>query len=390
MESNLSVDLLPFAKQQIALLGAVHIAHVQHRSLYSGRMLQVAIQKYRAEFLPDLERMLRGDMEPYHPALDVCWVWHLHRMNPVSYNFDCVQAFGRVLDASAILNPFKFDEMQDWMRTAPCFADYAGVAVSSDLAACAQKQSTFFWQIRWLEHDESNLLQRAEQAYVQMLSRNNTGTATSMPTYDVELIWHTHVAFPEAYAFDTARISAKHTTPSRAGPFQAGITTTSTQASPPLDQQPPAASSSQLEHATVHPSAEEPKQSSITRAELEAILRSESEEHMEALLHGASDDAVFDITPEHTAENDTRAITTPLIAAAIHVETARALSLGEEGEEEEEEAPKARCCLLSCFMPTKRGLRKRGKSAGNSSSAVLGHRVELVEEDDALSCYSCG
>eukprot|EP00961_Rhodomonas_salina_P142650 1920388-Rhodomonas_salina.1 len=83
---------------------------VNQAELYEGPALETAICEYRAQWLPRLDRtLLWWNYQMSTPTLDICWVWYLHKLDPVAYQKDCITAFGRVLGVPDRSNPFQFD-----------------------------------------------------------------------------------------------------------------------------------------------------------------------------------------------------------------------------------------------------------------------------------------
>eukprot|EP00961_Rhodomonas_salina_P203479 2745812-Rhodomonas_salina.1 len=167
MHPSLSVDLVSFATEHIKFLQAVHVRAKQ--SLYKGPALEAAIREY-TEWLPCLDRMLRGEQSVSVPPLSVSWVWHLHKLDPTAYHQDCIAAFGRVLEASEGFNPFHFELTDaDGQPDEDEYPISAIVAVTADLVGCARRQSSFLWQVSGPEYADAAFLERAQERYVKFL-----------------------------------------------------------------------------------------------------------------------------------------------------------------------------------------------------------------------------
>ena len=191
------VDLVAASREHLSLLRAVHLCQ---RDLYNkGDDLNQAISVYVDSWLPSL-CCCADSWRP--PTLDVAWVWHLHKTDPASYERDCMRWFGRVLDAPPGMSPFYHsgtlssqlgdDKMSECSR------------IDDDLveriSTSAKNQSSFLWHVRWPEYDDTEFLRESVTRYKMMLElmRENPNQFI-VPTYDIDLIWHTHLAFPSLY-----------------------------------------------------------------------------------------------------------------------------------------------------------------------------------------------
>ena len=79
--------------------------------------------------------------------------------------------------------------------------------ISVDLAACAERQGGFLWQVRWAEYEREDFLCDALARYGKLVGLWATTEDTFLvPTYDIDLMWHAHMANPAAYAADCMRL----------------------------------------------------------------------------------------------------------------------------------------------------------------------------------------
>ena len=97
MENALSLSVSE-VKSHIAFLERVHDDALNRgSSLYlSPAMLSVAVFRYEELWLPMLVTQ-KNDEKGLVPPVDVAWVWHLHRLNPLGYAAFCLECFGTVL-----------------------------------------------------------------------------------------------------------------------------------------------------------------------------------------------------------------------------------------------------------------------------------------------------
>eukprot|EP00286_Rhodomonas_abbreviata_P029110 CAMPEP_0181294366 /NCGR_PEP_ID=MMETSP1101-20121128/3561_1 /TAXON_ID=46948 /ORGANISM="Rhodomonas abbreviata, Strain Caron Lab Isolate" /LENGTH=613 /DNA_ID=CAMNT_0023399017 /DNA_START=180 /DNA_END=2017 /DNA_ORIENTATION=+ len=228
MQWGLSCDLVSASKDHRNLLRAVHSCG---KELYHpGTELDRAIEMYKT-WLPKLFLAMDSATGIAAPPVDVAWVWHLHKLDPVSYASDCQAAFGLVVHPPTGVSPFCYagsptctctghEETFSEEHVKPPKESQVGrrkrgrasnvvaascqaFSISCDIKECAKRQSTFLWQVRSANYEDKEFLDAAVLRYVMMLGlmRKYPGKFI-VPTYDQDLIWHTHLAFPQHYAAD--------------------------------------------------------------------------------------------------------------------------------------------------------------------------------------------
>ncbi|CAJ2647285.1 unnamed protein product [Trifolium pratense] len=222
----ISVDLVDVAKKQLQFLAAVD----RNRHLYDGPALDRAIYRYNACWLPLLakhseSRIFEG---PLVVPLDCEWIWHCHRLNPVRYKLDCEELYGRVLDNFDVVStvqgicssqteeiwnklypdePYSSDLInltpEDICKTIESLPKYT----KYDLISAAKRQSPFFYQVSrpYIKHDL--FIKEAEARYkgfLYLIKRNKEKGINRfcVPTYDIDLIWHSHQLHPVSYSKD--------------------------------------------------------------------------------------------------------------------------------------------------------------------------------------------
>ncbi|KAJ1480522.1 hypothetical protein T484DRAFT_1900964 [Baffinella frigidus] len=214
-QQQLSVDLVCQAADHRRFLAAVHLSPL---SLYARSPdLERAINDYSRIFLPLLAGWTAASPPP-PPPIEVAWVWQLHKLDPRAYERDCVKAFGRVVGVHPGQNPFTAATACG--APAACSEEEEGsreeedqttaVSITTDIAASAERQAVFLWQVRWAEYSEETWLTEAETRYRMMLRLMGQNHARFIvPTYDIDLMWHTHMAFPEDYRKDSLRLAGR-------------------------------------------------------------------------------------------------------------------------------------------------------------------------------------
>ncbi|KAL2938938.1 Glycine-rich domain-containing protein 2 [Bienertia sinuspersici] len=224
-----SVGLVAAAQNQLKFLASVD----RNRYLYEGRAMEWAIYRYNAYWLPLLAKHQENPIsqDPLVVPLDCEWVWHCHRLNPVRYKSDCEKLFGRILGNHNIVSsvqgtprskteeiwstmypeePYELDHNRD-------FPDVSQKNVQSenftsyDLASAVKRQVSFFYQVSRPHVSDNQFLQEALARYKGFLHliRMNEKKGIklfSVPTYDVDLMWHSHQLHPVSYCNDLIKL----------------------------------------------------------------------------------------------------------------------------------------------------------------------------------------
>ncbi|KAL9241670.1 hypothetical protein vseg_015753 [Gypsophila vaccaria] len=218
-----SVDLVDAAKKVLKFLALVD----QNRHLYDDNVLHRAIYRYNAFWLPLLAKHMENPVcgeEPLVVPLDCEWIWHCHRLNPLRYKSDCEKIFGKILSnrntmstAEATSNSATEEIWNKMYPGEPYELDmnrpFSGFELKNqkftgyDLVAAVKRQISFTYQISRPYVTDDLYLQEAVARYKGFLHmvRTNDKRAVKcfcVPTYDVDLIWHTHQLHPDAYCKD--------------------------------------------------------------------------------------------------------------------------------------------------------------------------------------------
>ncbi|CAH1421329.1 unnamed protein product [Lactuca virosa] len=191
----ISEDLLAAAKLQLQFLAVVD----RNRWLYEGQTLQ----------------------------------WAIYRLNPVRYKSDCEEFYGRILDNSNVASinqetsrketeetwnklypnePYEYDMSREFSETL-----YNGETQSFskyDFVLAVERQSPFFYQVSRPHFKKDLFLQEAVARYkgfLHLIRRNRERSLKRfcVPTYDVDLIWHTHQLHPLSYCKDMVELLGK-------------------------------------------------------------------------------------------------------------------------------------------------------------------------------------
>ncbi|KAF8406138.1 hypothetical protein HHK36_008218 [Tetracentron sinense] len=222
----ISEDLVAAAKRQLQFLDAVD----RNRCLYDGPTLHWAIYRYKTCWLPLLAKHAESQVSegPLVVPLDCEWIWHCHRLNPVQYKSDCEKFYGRILDnrnvVSSVQGTSKSETEEIWNRLYPeepykldlsspfskDVAENLSVPLEHtkyDLVSAVKRQSPFFYQVSRPSMNNVLFLEGAVARYkgfLHLIKRNRERSIQRfcVPTYDIDLIWHSHQLHPVSYCKD--------------------------------------------------------------------------------------------------------------------------------------------------------------------------------------------
>ncbi|EFH45232.1 hypothetical protein ARALYDRAFT_912565 [Arabidopsis lyrata subsp. lyrata] len=116
------------------------------------------------------------------PPLDSEWVWHCHRLDP------------------AISEPANISALEK--------------CTTYDLVSTVKRQSPFYYQVSRAHVDNDVFLQEAVARYKAFLylikgNRERSIKLFCVPTYDIDLIWHTHQLHAHSYCNDLTKMIGK-------------------------------------------------------------------------------------------------------------------------------------------------------------------------------------
>lgn len=207
LEAGLDKEaLLAAVPQHIEFLRTAHRAGVSLRAPSTK-----TLERYESKWLPLLASSKRGTA--LAPPPDVAWVWHCHRLAPRSYA-RTARRLGLPEAAPFLMQTEGSSATQTaWAAAYPdepfFLADGGGggalVLDGFDVAAC-ERQGTFLWQVSGSRFNDGAFLRDGARRYEQFLRLMRSG-AFLVPTYQIDLFWHTHILrSASAYAADTRRL----------------------------------------------------------------------------------------------------------------------------------------------------------------------------------------
>eukprot|EP00736_Rhodelphis_marinus_P011591 Rmarinus@m.26121 len=189
-----------------------------HPELYKGPAVAAAISRYENYWLPLAAKQENVNLEP---PLDVAWIWHIHMLCPTGYERDCMNVVGKVVDhkpasmaqrqknrvlARTVWTqaypgiPF---DMPKRSPTKPAEAHLSKSKISYDLASAAQRQGSFVYQVSLPHYYDPKWLKIGLLRYRAWLAlKKQHREVFLVPTYDIDLMWHTHQLHPLRYKED--------------------------------------------------------------------------------------------------------------------------------------------------------------------------------------------
>jgi Glycine-rich domain-containing protein-like len=227
----------------LAMLAFQHVRFLQQVHVYRASIHPSAesLCCYRDLWLPLVANAAAGETVPVPagapaavvsqpllrliPSPDIAWLWHCHRLAPVNYTKYCQHEFGVLLEANppfavALSSPAdtdctnsETDETESlWRKRYPNESFFLSkfdkepdsVALVSlpmldfDLMGSAQRQATFLWQISGPRYSGPAFLNVGVENNAKFLQLKPAAVQHGfmlVPTYQIDLIWHTHILF---------------------------------------------------------------------------------------------------------------------------------------------------------------------------------------------------
>ena len=211
-----STDLFSSAVEHISFLQTMHQSGV---TTLSPPTTTRSLNRYLHNWLP---LIVNDPSTPTIPPPDVAWLWHCHRLAPRKYCIYLESLYGKgcgVPDANPpFAVQFKNDPKSDtaeaiitremWSKLYPdesFFLEDNTLESSAtspsdwilsgyDLLASAKHQAGFLFQVSGPRFKDVAFLKEAVDNYHKfLLLRTQDSSLTLVPTYQIDLMWHTHI-----------------------------------------------------------------------------------------------------------------------------------------------------------------------------------------------------
>ena len=211
-----SSDLVKCSKTHISFLRGLH-----RHGITLQRPSLKSLERYTDFWLPFVHKYQNDELVP--PA-DIAWLWHCHRLAPFRYTAYIKAKFGSNTPNLEANPPFAFqfdiktstaDEeallhhtMQLWKQEYPNESFFFNLEETKeekeeddilvngfDLLGSTDRQATFLWQVSGPRFTDDAFLEEGLVNYYKFLKlRNYTiKPITIVPTYQIDLFWHTHI-----------------------------------------------------------------------------------------------------------------------------------------------------------------------------------------------------
>uniref|UniRef100_A0A0R3S2L9 VWFD domain-containing protein n=1 Tax=Elaeophora elaphi TaxID=1147741 RepID=A0A0R3S2L9_9BILA len=216
MRKCISIDLLSASQREANFLRMIDR---KAPILYQQSVIENAVRRYECFWLP--MQAARPDVRNI-PPLDVHWVWHCHMLSPIHYQQDCETICGTMIDhkllssdeiqqryeqSVSIWQSFCGDEPYDFLSSKVNSHEPYQSRSSYDIAAAAQRQRNFNYQISLPHYTSPKFISDAVERYLNFLLLKQTYTDQFLtPCYDFDIVWHTHQVHPHCYLRDCTAI----------------------------------------------------------------------------------------------------------------------------------------------------------------------------------------
>ncbi|XP_002165926.3 uncharacterized protein LOC100207090 [Hydra vulgaris] len=186
----------------------------KHPVLYCENVLRNAVYRYENYWLPLVVKY--SELLP--APLDIEWVWHCHILNPIAYQHDCLNLFGKIIDHAPMYFTIEkiLTSKRYWKHTYkdipfevdltnsnPTLISTKSFKCSYDIVAASMRQRVFNYNSSLPHFRDPKFLQNAVKRYKVMITIKKENSNTFIvPCYDNDLIWHSHMQHVLLYQSD--------------------------------------------------------------------------------------------------------------------------------------------------------------------------------------------
>ena len=220
-----SPDMVEAAKRYVDTLKLIH----QNVNLKSNAVIRNAIWRYEVFWLPMVSKIQRKTewnavkKTQLIPPLDVYWIWICHMLSPKQYQMDCNSLVYSVPDHTLLAEPERAKAMSRtrelWQKThtdqpfetmgatnSEILDNYSSQCKHYNLADASTTQIPFYFQVSLLHYRKNQFLAWSFDRYKKFLFlKKEQPDLFIIPTYDIELMWHSHLLHPVLYGIDMSR-----------------------------------------------------------------------------------------------------------------------------------------------------------------------------------------
>ncbi|CAF1197934.1 unnamed protein product [Adineta ricciae] len=156
------------------------------------------LNRYVKEYCQKMSREeILEDYRQSRLSWPILWIWHLHMLHPLAYYKDCVSQLpdGQLIDPSIQHFPSYASAHRRYMPFFPS-VDLAKAAIRQrDFLKKFQKHFLYSNDLLHIDRSFFPLLVDDYLSFIRLGERNQL----LVPTFDIDLIWHTHLRNPTHY-----------------------------------------------------------------------------------------------------------------------------------------------------------------------------------------------
>ncbi|CAF4243823.1 unnamed protein product, partial [Rotaria sordida] len=138
---------------------------------------------------------------------EIDWIWHVHRLHPIAYNNDCIKQLpnGKLVDKRYQRLKIKQHRKHRSVALSKSIKKPSTFVPSIDLVNAVLRQRDFLEKFKQHYLFSMNLRQMNQNSFAQMVQNYVLFLKLAkkdeiiVPTFDIDLIWHTHMRFPSFY-----------------------------------------------------------------------------------------------------------------------------------------------------------------------------------------------
>ncbi|CAF1127650.1 unnamed protein product [Rotaria sp. Silwood1] len=135
------------------------------------------------------------------------WIWHVHRLHPLSYYNDCTKQLsdGKLVDKKVrqLLHSYGnkrhskvyFSSINSRLLFIPSIDLRKAVIRQRDFLEKFQRHYLYSYDLKKMDRSQFEHLVQSYVSFMKLAQKNQM----LVPTFDIDLIWHTHMRYPSQY-----------------------------------------------------------------------------------------------------------------------------------------------------------------------------------------------